>query len=284
MIKLGSKRKVLFYVLLIAIVGIADVIYHWEFFWRHWAQYYTRDQDVVVAFTTTPYRIDKIENCLKCLSQQTFKPRKIYLSIPYMFKRKNLPYTIPAWLSNYPNITILRTEDYGPATKLLGALRYGEIKQNTIIITVDDDLCYPRNTLLQLVVRAKRYPNSALGYSGVGVKYTYINKDNAPAIMLEGYAAVAYRPHFFDKGIYDIINEPTFCYNADDLYIGFHLAKNKVMRRTVHTRIMNSEKYTSQVYSDTDDALHLMSHGEGDRYRSCTQLLNNKYPGVSFAW
>jgi hypothetical protein len=286
--KLKSWRIRIFMCLLALIAGV-NVYYYWPMAWVQWAKFYTRDQDVIISFTTTPYRIDKLQDTLTCLSNQTFKPRQIYLSIPHRFKRDDSEYIIPEWMQNYPNLTILRTEDYGPATKLLGALEKGEIKPNTILVTVDDDTCYPPHTVLQLATRAKRYPQAALGYSGVelffggnkdGVKF--IDFDNQPAKILEGWGAVAYRPHFFDQSIFEIASAPSYCYNSDDMFISFHLTKNHIPLRTVHTKIMTSGRVNQYIIGLYDDALHKMSHEQGKRYEQCCEYLQNKYPEVNF--
>lgn len=82
--------------------------------------------------------------------------------MPYVFKRKNVPYTIPTWLEKKQVITILRSKDYGPATKLLGTLAIFDLPSDTIIITVDDDVYYPDNLILQLAYKAKQNPNRAM--------------------------------------------------------------------------------------------------------------------------
>ncbi len=284
-----NSLRIRFFLCVMALIAGYNLYFHWAAIWTPWAKFYTRDQDVIVSFTTTPTRIGFIKDTLGCLDNQTFKPRQIYLSIPHRFKRDNSEYVIPEWLLNYPNLTILRTQDYGPATKLLGALENAEIRPETIIITVDDDSCYPPNTILQLVTRAKRYPQAAVGHSGVGLNFDghkdgihYIDVDNQPAIILEGYAGVAYRPQFFDKSIFEILKEPNFCFNSDDLYISFHLAKNNIPRRTVHTRIMNSIRVNQYITGMFSDALHNMPQAQGQRYKACCAYLQAKYPQVGF--
>ena len=78
--------------------------------------------DIVVSFTTTPYRVDKIQLVLNSIKRQSIKPNRIYVNIPWKFKRDNSDYVIPEWLKSDPNIIINRTKDYGPATKLIATL------------------------------------------------------------------------------------------------------------------------------------------------------------------
>src|SRR5688572_18914575 len=73
----------------------------------------------VVTLTTTPTRINKIRPTLESLVNQTRVPNAIYLNVPYHLKRTGEPYVIPEWLKELPEVTVVRCEDYGPATKLI---------------------------------------------------------------------------------------------------------------------------------------------------------------------
>src|SRR5690606_35197916 len=65
--------------------------------------------------------------------------------------------------------TIIRCEDYGPITKILGGLLM-ENDPETIIITFDDDINYPVNMVEKLIEHHKQFPNSAIGSSGMLLK------------------------------------------------------------------------------------------------------------------
>ena len=77
-----------------------------------------------VSITTLPSRIDNIFETLNSIEKQTLKPNKIYLNLPYKFKRfPNYKFTEDqiSNLNKY-NLEISRCEDYGPATKLMGSI------------------------------------------------------------------------------------------------------------------------------------------------------------------
>lgn len=96
-----------------------------------------------LCITTIPQRLDKLPNVLNFYINQTFPPDNIYLLIPYFSIRDNKKYLIPNSLIEYtkknPIIKILRCEDYGPGTKLLGYLEHFKDNNNKIIIVADDD-------------------------------------------------------------------------------------------------------------------------------------------------
>lgn len=286
------NKKRIFYGLVLVFGISLNIYYYWGSIWTVWAKRYINDQDIIISMTTTPYRINQLETSLGCLARQNIKVRQIFISVPHVFKRDQLTYTIPDWLDNYPNVTILRTDDYGPATKLLGALKNAPINSDTIIITVDDDTCYPSNTVLQLAVRAKRNPHKAVGISGAELDFfknksggvIKIMRDKAQVSMLEGFAGVAYRASFFDNSIYEIIDAPSCCYNSDDLYISFHLSKNNVPRETIYNRFIKVTNIKQEGFGYEQDALFRLSSSQAARYLECVLYLQQTHPGVPFSF
>jgi hypothetical protein len=283
------KGRLVFYIPIVLIAISLNIYYYWGEIWTVWAKHYVKDLDIVVSMTTTPHRINKMEQPLECLSRQQIQPKQIFVSIPHIFKRDNLTYEIPDWLDSFPNVTILRTEDYGPATKLLGALKNAPINDDTIIVTADDDTCYPENWLLRLAVRAKQYPAQAVGVSGVDLDsnnktdgIARIKKDRAPASILEGYGGVAYRSKFFDDSVYDMTAIDNPCYNSDDLYLSYHLAKNNIARQTLTNRFITFRYMKQEIYAQESDALYRMAIAQNQRYQGCFAYLQQVYPDVSF--
>ena len=104
------------YVVALIIAVVLDSVYYRQFFIEHWMNYRLRDEQIVITLSTTPHRINQIKPTIDTLAKQKFAASKIYLSVPYIFKRDNLEYVVPKWLSEDKRVTILRTEDYGPAT------------------------------------------------------------------------------------------------------------------------------------------------------------------------
>ena len=93
-----------------------------------------------VSFTTIPTRIEHIEPALKSLRNQSIKIDGIILNVPINYKRFSDPIVIPEFVKKYGVIVNKVSDDYGPATKILGALNCSKVRHNDILIITDDDL------------------------------------------------------------------------------------------------------------------------------------------------
>ena len=195
--------------------------------------------NVIVSLTTTPYRINKIKLVLDSISNQSIKPTKIYLNIPWKFKRDNSKYIIPEWLKSYPGIIINRTKDYGPATKLLATLEK-EHDPKSIIITVDDDTLYPKHVVRDLVGQYlfdDSVKNSVITGSGLNLLY-FLDNDlylsrvtcaNCASGLLMGVSGVAYKREFFKEDIFSLMeNVPISCFLSDDLMLSSYILANNI--------------------------------------------------------
>ena len=235
---------------------------------------------LVVSTTTIPSRLQFINEIIENMYNQTFRPDYMYVNIPYIGKRSGKPYdnelveqidTKNGW------VKIVRGEDLGPATKLLGSL-FLEKDPNTMIITVDDDQIYDNDIIQLLVNRGEENPNSALGtrglYGNLGGRERCKPKtiyEKSPQIgYLEGFGGVLYRRKFFDFDILnyykkDITKE---CFLSDDLVISNYLKKKGIERIRICTR--HRRKDNKKV--DLHDALHRESRKEA--YDKCSSELS----------
>lgn len=196
-------------------------------------------QNIIVSLTTTPHRINTIKPVLESISRQTVKPNKIYVNVPWRFKRDNSEYKIPKWLKTYPGIVINRTKDYGPATKLVATLEK-EKDPETIIITIDDDTIYTKHVVRDLVKQylfADKAKNSAI--TGLGLNllffvdhdlyYKRITCPNCDSLILVGISAVAYKRFFFKEDIFSFWDRiPLNCAISDDLMLSAYLLHNGI--------------------------------------------------------
>jgi hypothetical protein len=108
---------------------------------------------VVATLTTMPHRYSKLLQTLKYLHQQTHKLDEIYLGIPKISKRLNIEYPpVPQNISDLCTVVEL-PKDYGPISKLMGAL-ISERDPNTLIFSFDDDVHYPPNLVESFLLTA----------------------------------------------------------------------------------------------------------------------------------
>ena len=78
---------------------------------------------IYISLSTIPQRLKNLNETIETLLKQTKKPDKIFVNIPFKYRR--FKQTIKDdELPKFDNsiVEITRCEDYGPATKLLGSL------------------------------------------------------------------------------------------------------------------------------------------------------------------
>jgi hypothetical protein len=252
-------------------------------------RYELKDEYIVVSLSTTPHRIDKISPTLNTILAQTAPIKAIYLNIPYVFKRENTAYQIPESLLSNQKIKILRSDDYGPATKLLGTLANTDLPANAIIITLDDDVYYPANLVLHLAFKAKQHPERAIGIIGANpdpdaeLGITKIHQNDALVSILQGYAGVAYRRHFFDNSVFGILNTTAECINSDDIYLSHYLARHGIQRQVLSNRYINACDILWQTGIGTDDnSLHNLIPRPAEKHKSCMSFLSEQDTQVVF--
>jgi hypothetical protein len=219
---------------------------------------------LVVSITTIPSRLQFINEIIENMYTQTFRPDYMYVNIPYVGKRSGKPYdnelveqidTKNGW------VKIVRGEDLGPATKLLGSL-FLEKDPNTMIITVDDDQIYDNDIIQLLVNMGEKHSNAAIGTAALDGNFEWgenckrkTTYEKSPQIeYLEGFGGILYRRKFFD---FDILNYykkdiSKECFLSDDLVLSNYL-KNKGIER-IRICARNSRKDNKKI--DLHDALY----------------------------
>ena len=96
---------------------------------------------IYVSISTIPQRLKNLNETVESLLNQTLKPNKIFINIPYKYERFSEiieDNQIPKFSSDIVEVT--RCEDCGPGTKLLGSLN--KVKKNSLLILADDDHVY----------------------------------------------------------------------------------------------------------------------------------------------
>ncbi len=175
-----------------------------------------------ISFSSIPSRFESIKKVLDSLDLQTTKPCKIFLNIPYNYKRfpniKDLNLDIFKDIKD-DNLEIIRCEDYGPGTKLLGSINL--LKNFDYVILVDDDHCYhPR--MCEIFNKYFNLDNEQ-AYSFFTVKiYDLVMGQGADGFLINSN-------HL--EGILDFYNKYVknykYCFLNDDFWISFFLKKFK---------------------------------------------------------
>jgi hypothetical protein len=208
---------------------------------------------LVVSLTTLPGRYRKLYRTLRSINSQSLKADAVYLGLPKIAKRLNLPYPrLSKKLSDLCTVVSL-DQDYGPICKILGALN-SETDPNTIIVTIDDDIVYPFNFLEEFAERAQKYPKSAIGSTGLLVGHNIFNYSSVSALtpdwnrvtgflvpaegrpvdILCGVSGIAYRRKFFPETPEEMLSyalEHQSLFINDDVLISCYLSYLGVERR-----------------------------------------------------
>lgn len=120
--------------------------------------------ELVVTLTTTPSRIHLLEPVIKALLDQTRAPKAIEINVPHHSQRENRPYEIPPFLTGLNAVHVHRTQDLGPATKLIPTL--SRHPGDRVLVVLDDDRIYPGWLIARYEEATQDHPDAALTLGG----------------------------------------------------------------------------------------------------------------------
>ena len=214
-----------------------------------------------VSLTTLPSRINNIAETLKSINSQTLKPEKIFINLPYEFRRfkdyKFKDFDIKKLLDN--NIEIVRCKDYGPSTKLMGSLENIRNNYNCVILLDDDHNYHPK--LFEIFL--KNYRIDQVNYSFYLNKIFNIRMGQCADGFLFNCKYLDEIEFFYNKYVDNNIN----MFLDDDLWFAVYLyleKKTKIVSLIDEFRSTTDSKfvYTQNLNKDID-ALHQTVHKDG---------------------
>ena len=198
-----------------------------------------RKGGVVVSMSTIPSRIEFILPAIRSLFDQTLPPDRVILALPRFSSRENRPYRIPPRLRALAGLTIVEAgRDWGPATKVLPALRLYQDSPDQRLVYVDDDNIYPRTMLETMVAHADARPDSVIAMRGwqapASLRFKDVDIVFGSAIrsplrvdVVTGCGGVLVRPRFFDAGVF-ALEARSHAFYTDDVWLSDHLARRGV--------------------------------------------------------
>ena len=210
------------------------------------------DTRVIVSLSTVPDRIKNLRPTIRSLLRQTRPPDEIVLAIPEFSIREQRSYTVPKYISRLPRLRIVRcSQDWGPATKFIPAVQeeLAAGRENTLIMVVDDDRVYPRNSLESYLHYSTQLPDAALCFRGAPMprsmdwrdaKMTYANELRQPqrVAVITGCGSYLIQPRFFDGALWDYSAAPRGAFYMDDIWISGWLSQRGVERYVVPASAM----------------------------------------------
>jgi len=226
------------------------------------------------SLTTIPSRLPHIERNIKSLLAQN--PKTVYLNIPYIFNKTKEPYEIPKWLDKYTKnkqVTLIRPEDKGPATKFLGLFET-DIDPEHYIIVVDDDQIYNQRLLSNLVKKADDVKGECVVCSEPGMTiYKPGVLDYAPT----GFSGYIFKRKLLDKITYFVW--PKECFLVDDIWIAKYFHQRGIKTLSLFN-IPVANFSTSKTPSNLGDFFNLLFRsyaGTKGSYRAKVQEINPLY-------
>ena len=186
-----------------------------------------RDTPVVVTLTSYGVRLRSVHLTIESLLSQRSKPDRIIL-----WQSQNLD-ELPESLRRLllRGLEIRQVPDLGPVTKILYALRD---HAESLLVTADDDLIYPRNWLGALLDTHRHHPDvivchraHLMAWHSPGRLDTYSNWAygapgvRGPSLMLfpTGVSGVLYPPGSLHADVLDVDLNQLICRKNDDIWL-----------------------------------------------------------------
>jgi hypothetical protein len=212
-----------------------------------------------ISLTTSPTRIQNLKMVLDTLDLEHIE--KIFLVLPKNYRNEtgNI-YEVPKEIKNFARLEILEiSDDLGPLSKLVPSVQKIENDYpdpENIVITIDDDIAYPRGQISGLIKNAI-LKDAVVSGSGFYVSLNNIRREDwtEPEILspycyfgsgrcdiVEAYAGVAYKIKHIRAagGIAELerlskLGYPAekSCFLSDDFVINFALSRAKVARWSI---------------------------------------------------
>jgi hypothetical protein len=202
------------------------------------------EKSLVISLTTVPSRLSKesedgVKSVILSLCNQKDNDYEIHFNIPHTYHVTKEPYLIPSWLdelvAEYSHLKIFRTEDHGPATKVIPTVER-IVNLETIILVVDDDLIYHED----MVTEHRKYQNElndcVIGYDGRGCSIPLYNNDIRDSwiicvteiretYFLQHYKSVSYKRKLFTDIFFNEFVGHTM---SDDVLISYYFRLNNI--------------------------------------------------------
>ncbi|KAL2916276.1 hypothetical protein HK105_204032 [Polyrhizophydium stewartii] len=191
---------------------------------------------IVASLSTFPGRMEQVRLCLQSLFRQTLPLDAVYVHIPFKIRRLNVSIDEVALASELaelqaafgPKLLVRRGEDYGPATKLIGTLKF-EAEPSTLVVTVDDDVEYDPRMVQALFSGYLEHPDNFIANACEEPTdinepaWTYIYENRVCKGWACAFKGTLYRVGMFDKSIFDYSGVPPGCVVHDDVFLSGYL-------------------------------------------------------------
>lgn len=206
-----------------------------------------RKEKIVVSLTTFPKRIESAGIIISLIMQQTMKADKILL---YLSQEE-----FPRGMCGLPKIIKEEIKKGLTVVFVEGNLRshkkyFYAIKEfpNDIVITVDDDILYPKNLIETLISRHNKFPDAVIANAAHSLLKNgepineYRDLDEAKETEMPkhcyqalGAGGILYPPHCMHKEIFNRDFVIKNCLTSDDIWLKAMQLMNRTPVLTTNT-------------------------------------------------
>ena len=210
--------------------------------------------------STIPSRVKNINVILENINNQTLKPNKIFLNVPLKYNRFRNEIISENDLDDIrkENVEIIRCNDYGPGTKIMGSI--DKVRNYDCVILLDDDHIYDKNICKIFLEAFKKEP---VNYSFYLNKIFSIKMGQCADGFLMNTKLLDNIEIFYEKYVKNNSN----MFLDDDLWLAIYLQKEKkssiknlinIFRGQVNKDIVYEQNINSKI-----DGLYLTAHKDG---------------------
>jgi len=210
--------------------------------------------------STIPSRIKNINNVIETINKQTLTPDRIFLNIPFHYKRFENEIIEESVLKNInqKNLEITRCDDFGPGTKIMGSLN--KVRNYDCVILLDDDHLYNEH-ICEIFIEA--FKDEQINYSFYLNKIFSIKMGQCADGFLINTKLLDNIEKFYEHFVKDNLN----MFMDDDLWLAIYLQKEKkssiknlinIFQKKINKEIVYEQNLNSKI-----DGLHMTVHKDG---------------------
>lgn len=240
-----------------------------------------RETSIVVSLTSFPGRIHSVHLAIKSLFMQSCKPDRILLWL----SKEQFP-------EGVQDENLLRLQKKGLEIRYCDDLKshkkyYYVLQQekDSIVITYDDDLIYPRNSIEMLMKQHKRFPKCVICNRGMEIVFDGLGnvrpysewkvltntgvKSPSNLVMPSTGGGTLYPPNMFGVELFNLANIKKLAWTADDLWMKameLYYEINVVKTRKYHRTFTVVEKEQKEKLSERN-----CGEGENNKVVLCLQ-------------
>ena len=195
-----------------------------------------RDFSIEVSLTSFPARINEVYITIETIFSQTVKADNITLWLSLeQFPDRKIPKELEEQKKRGLTVEFVE-DDLRSHKKYYYAFKR---QKDNLVITFDDDVFYPDNTIESLVSAHLRYPNAVIcnrghkiEFSGYEIlkyknwKHNYKSQIPSNFAVPTGVGGVLYPPHSYHQDIFNISEFKEICFYADDLWLKIQTLRN----------------------------------------------------------